>query len=1566
MTSAFPYDIFISYSQRDRAAAERIQAALASHDLKIWRDERLLDNPDSSFIGEINAALERSAKVLVLWSRNSVGSAWVQAEAEKARMAEKVVPLALDPIGALLPFIPTPFNILPTIDVSARNADLEPVLRALGAEQVAGAAPGVVSLAEAHVDLSKLPRTFAAKLYGRGREMAKLVAAWDGAATRIFAFDAMGGAGKTALVYHFVQALKASGWRGARSVFAWSFYSQGSNEDRQTSADDFFKAAFRHFGGPDAAPPRDPREKGVELAHLVQASRALLILDGMEPLQYAARGGGHSSTVAGGVKDPGVKALLALLADSNPGLCLVTTRIPLAELQGAHGVTFEALERLPLMAGIDLLRDLGVEPDFPPPPSSLRGAPPRSNPGATDESLDRQQARLGELGSLMVPNSQANSGADAPRDDGAAFALPRREEFAALVPPYAPPAEYAPPPPCALPALPARVAKDFIAAVEELKGHALALTLIGKSLAEDHRGDIRAVHDLPSLPHLHPSDPARDAYRVMRGIEIALARRIAEDGATAGPAKSAAGRQLALLFFLGLFDRPADTALLPAVFPLAAADYLQPDPDDPALAAKDLIQIKRSLRELKDERESGVPEWRLDEIAQEEAPLIAERDAIVEAGRRVLARRAFAGMAELTRDRRPIVEALRELARRGLIAAFDESAEFSRASIDCHPLVREYFGERLKELDRETFKAMHGRLYDHYRYAGLPPAFCDPVAYGVLALKAAFERDHYAYMKQRLMAGDMPDREREQLPPSIGFLRPEQLRNAFDLVEGTQWKSAKAVFLPENEAGMTPLFAAIAHGCAAEREDETWSEVYWPRIARGNENFAAAKLGLFGQELAALAAFFETPFTKPGPRLSPPRRALALNLAGFRLRALGRLEDAAEPMRAAVENYVDREDWKQASLNSGNLSELLLTIGRIAGEDGAVAAGERAVEFADRSGDDFQRMGKRTTHADALAQAGVLARAEALFRESEALQKEDQPNLPRLYSLQGYRYCDLLLARGRAAEAAARAAWALNKGQAGGYPLLSIALDTLTQARAALQSRHCEAEGRSNPGATDAALDRHGPCGPRDHVGESSPRDDEGAGRLAELSRQALAALRRANQEAYIVPGLLVHAEALWRRGDAKAANEPLREAETIAARGPMPLFMADAHLLRARIALSQGDLAAAKAKRDAALELIAKHSYGRAAPELALLTAEIARADNAANGEAAIAVAIAAIRSKPYHDERTSIAIDGGWWGLLPRLEALLPADDARLAELRDARDAYNAERDAYLAAEEADLQSKLAEEWEAEDRALADPDFRRQLSDILVANGYKFDDMLLEQRRQAARELLQHMRKAQQQESLPEIPDALVRHIFADPQAEEMLRDAMRQNNLPGEPADLPLETQRAIVAALMQQGVIQFADAPQADAAPAPEADPQTQPEGEWEAEDRALADPDFRRQLSDILKGGKIDLGALPQGDRREAARLVLQKMHEAQLQQEAPELPEIPDAAVRGIFADSQAQELLRDAMRQNGIPGAPADLPLEAQRAILAALVKAGAISLGEAPPPPEPGARKKRGWWPF
>ena len=91
-----------------------------------------------------------------------------------------------------------------------------------------------------------------------------------------------------------------------------------------------------------------------------------------------------------------------------------------------------------------------------------------------------------------------------------------------------------------------------------------------------------------------------------------------------------------------------------------------------------------------------------------------------------------------------------------------------------------------------------------------------------------------------------------------------------------------------------------------------------------------------------------------------------------------------------------------------------LTLGEVAG---AVGDAEQSVTDADRSGDAFQRLSKRTTHADALHQAGRRAEAETRFREAEQMQAEHQPAYPLLYSQQGFIYCDLLLA------APERAAW---------------------------------------------------------------------------------------------------------------------------------------------------------------------------------------------------------------------------------------------------------------------------------------------------------------------------------------------------------------------------------------------------------------------------------------------------------------------------------------------------------------------------------------------------------------
>ena len=73
-------------------------------------------------------------------------------------------------------------------------------------------------------------------------------------------------------------------------------------------------------------------------------------------------------------------------------------------------------------------------------------------------------------------------------------------------------------------------------------------------------------------------------------------------------------------------------------------------------------------------------------------------------------------------------------------------------------------------------------------------------------------------------------------------------------------------------------------------------------------------------------------------------------------------------------------------------------------------------------------MGKRTTLADARHQSGARADALALFREAEAMQAKQQPEYPLLYSVQGFRYCDLLLGD------VERMAWATSLGvQSCGY-----------------------------------------------------------------------------------------------------------------------------------------------------------------------------------------------------------------------------------------------------------------------------------------------------------------------------------------------------------------------------------------------------------------------------------------------------------------------------------------------------------------------------------------------------
>ncbi|MGH2604843.1 MAG: hypothetical protein ACRDJ9_36295, partial [Dehalococcoidia bacterium] len=182
--------------------------------------------------------------------------------------------------------------------------------------------------ATTHVSPTKLRHT-AERLIGRDEDLSGLDAAWNDPHKNVVIVRAFGGMGKTSLVATWMAELALKNWRGAARVFDWSFYSQGTREQTAVSSDAFLAEALTFFGDPAmAGSAQGAFDKGRRLAQLVGERRALLILDGLEPLQYAP-----TSPTPGELKDQGLAALLKGLAATSRGLCVITTRYSISDLR---------------------------------------------------------------------------------------------------------------------------------------------------------------------------------------------------------------------------------------------------------------------------------------------------------------------------------------------------------------------------------------------------------------------------------------------------------------------------------------------------------------------------------------------------------------------------------------------------------------------------------------------------------------------------------------------------------------------------------------------------------------------------------------------------------------------------------------------------------------------------------------------------------------------------------------------------------------------------------------------------------------------------------------------------------------------------------------------------------------------------------------------------------------------------------------------------------------------------------------------------------------------------------
>ena len=134
----------------------------------------------------------------------------------------------------------------------------------------------------------------------------------------------------------------------------------------------------------DQSPRTVPWERGEELATQIQQERTLLILDGLEPIQFPP------GQQTGHFKDAGMEALLRELDVHNPGLCVCTSRLPLSDLDNAGTLVID-LDNLTPEFGAQYLKALGAKG----PEEELQRA---------SADFDNHALALTLLGSFLVNN----------------------------------------------------------------------------------------------------------------------------------------------------------------------------------------------------------------------------------------------------------------------------------------------------------------------------------------------------------------------------------------------------------------------------------------------------------------------------------------------------------------------------------------------------------------------------------------------------------------------------------------------------------------------------------------------------------------------------------------------------------------------------------------------------------------------------------------------------------------------------------------------------------------------------------------------------------------------------------------------------------------------------------------------------------------------------------------------------------------------------------------------------------------------------------------------------------
>ena len=211
-------------------------------------------------------------------------------------------------------------------------------------------------------DYIDLPHHLVPTLYGRQQQRDRLNQAWHGQ-SNVVALVGPGGAGKTSVVFSWCEQLTRLRRNfGVEGVFAWTFYNHVATTRQETAVDDFAEKALAWLGLADRA----EHSLANKFALILDASRrcrCLMVLDGVETL--IGQDDDHRFVHLD------MRRFLSELCRDNRGLCVLTSRVPVADLHqyarvddfsGQHPAYEEIrLGGLTDSSGADLLRGIGVQ-----------------------------------------------------------------------------------------------------------------------------------------------------------------------------------------------------------------------------------------------------------------------------------------------------------------------------------------------------------------------------------------------------------------------------------------------------------------------------------------------------------------------------------------------------------------------------------------------------------------------------------------------------------------------------------------------------------------------------------------------------------------------------------------------------------------------------------------------------------------------------------------------------------------------------------------------------------------------------------------------------------------------------------------------------------------------------------------------------------------------------------------------------------------------------------------------------------------------------------------------------